>query len=108
MDAPRPPASPAPALTVPCVRSFRPRAVINAAAWGDVQLLAYDHRRREFHVRIVTLASQPTPPARADALQAAIDRSGLDVAPCAVCGRAVVCLPDGAPLCEPCAQSAEA
>ena len=40
----------------------------------------------------------------ADALQAAIDRGGWDVSPCMTCGEAVVCLPDGMPMCELCAE----
>lgn len=34
----------------------------------------------------------------------AIDRSPYDVSPCMVCGLPVVCLPDGMPMCEPCAR----
>lgn len=39
-----------------------------------------------------------------DALRAAIDRSGFDLSPCGVCGEPVVCIPDGLPMCEPCAR----
>jgi len=34
----------------------------------------------------------------------AVARSVFDTAPCRVCGLPVVCLPDGLPLCEPCAE----
>lgn len=34
----------------------------------------------------------------------AIDRSGLDVSLCMECGAPVVCIPDGMPMCEPCAK----
>lgn len=37
-----------------------------------------------------------------DALQAAIERSGLDVSLCMTCGEPVVCLPDGVQMCESC------
>lgn len=36
-------------------------------------------------------------------LRAAFDRSGLDVSACRDCGEAVICVPDGLALCEPCA-----
>lgn len=34
---------------------------------------------------------------------AAIDRSGFDLSQCMDCGALVVCIPDGMPMCEPCA-----
>ena len=37
-------------------------------------------------------------------LLAAIVRSGFDLSPCGTCGEPVVCLPDGLPICEPCAR----
>ena len=33
----------------------------------------------------------------------ALDRSGYDVSVCMDCGAPVVCIPDGMPMCEPCA-----
>ena len=36
----------------------------------------------------------------------AFDRSGYDISPCTVCGDPVVCIPDGMPMCEPCAEKA--
>lgn len=38
---------------------------------------------------------------------AAIERSELDVLLCSACGRPVVCLPDGMPICRPCGSKAE-
>ncbi len=38
-----------------------------------------------------------------DRLRACIERSGLDVSPCMICGEPVVCVPDGVPMCEECA-----
>lgn len=40
---------------------------------------------------------------KADLLSNAIDAGGWDLSPCGGCGTAVVCLPDGLPLCEACA-----
>lgn len=37
---------------------------------------------------------------------AAIDKSGFDLSHCMDCGTLVVCIPDGTPLCEPCAAKA--
>lgn len=42
--------------------------------------------------------------ARANRLSDAIDAGGWDMSPCGACGTAVVCLPDGLPLCEACAR----
>jgi hypothetical protein len=37
-------------------------------------------------------------------LRAAIDRSGLDISLCRICGKVVICIPDGlSNICEPCA-----
>lgn len=44
--------------------------------------------------------------ARCDYLERAIDAGGWDLSPCGSCGTAVVCLPDGLPLCESCAAKA--
>jgi hypothetical protein len=41
-------------------------------------------------------------------LVAAIERSGFDICPCMDCGALVVCIPDGMPMCEPCAVKAGA
>ena len=38
------------------------------------------------------------------ALRRAIDLGGWDMSPCRGCGELVVCLPDGMPYCEPCAE----
>lgn len=35
-------------------------------------------------------------------LQQMIDRSGLDVCPCGLCGEAVLCVPEGLALCDRC------
>lgn len=43
--------------------------------------------------------------AEIDALDEAIDRGGYDVAPCMVCGKAVVAVPDGLPCCMGCAKA---
>jgi hypothetical protein len=37
-----------------------------------------------------------------------LDRSGLDVSPCRLCGKPVICLPDGLACCKPCAEKAGA
>lgn len=42
--------------------------------------------------------------ARANRLSDAIDAGGWDLSPCGCCGTAVVCLPDGLPMCEECAR----
>jgi len=39
-----------------------------------------------------------------DLLQDAIERGGYDLSPCGSCGNPVVCIPDGLPLCEACAE----
>jgi|GEM_PF-5431896 len=44
--------------------------------------------------------NQLTPEAIADAYR----RSGLDIQPCMMCGKPVVCLPDGVVLCEECVE----
>lgn len=36
-------------------------------------------------------------------LAEAIARSGMDISPCMNCGLRVVCIPDGLPMCEACA-----
>lgn len=36
-------------------------------------------------------------------LWGAIERSGMDLSPCSICNKLVVCIPDGLPICEPCA-----
>jgi len=38
------------------------------------------------------------------ALTGAIERSGLDICPCKICGSSTVCIPDGLTVCKPCAQ----
>ena len=42
------------------------------------------------------------------ALTEAIARSGYDLSVCMDCGSPVVCIPDGMPMCEPCAEKAGA
>lgn len=37
---------------------------------------------------------------------AAIDRSGFDLSRCMDCDALIVCIPDGMPMCEPCAVKA--
>lgn len=37
----------------------------------------------------------------------AFERSGLDVAPCSLCGLPVVCVPEGGALCKECAERVE-
>ena len=39
-----------------------------------------------------------------DRLRAAIERSGLDLTCCRICGEMVVSIPDGLPMCEVCAE----
>ena len=39
-----------------------------------------------------------------DRLRAAIERSGLDITCCRICGEPVVSIPDGLPMCEACAE----
>ncbi len=34
----------------------------------------------------------------------ALDRSPYDISPCMECGKLVVCLPDGMPMCDPCGE----
>lgn len=36
----------------------------------------------------------------------AIDRGGWDMSPCMGCSLPVVCIPDGLPMCESCAEEA--
>jgi hypothetical protein len=36
-------------------------------------------------------------------LQELVQRSGLDLSPCRICGETIICLPDGLACCEPCA-----
>jgi len=55
---------------------------------------------------------QPPPrttnvPALVAMLRAALARSPYDVAACSECGRPVVCLPDGQPVCNECAKEGE-
>jgi ribosomal protein L37AE/L43A len=38
------------------------------------------------------------------AINRAYERSGLDISPCMFCGEPVICLPDGMPMCAPCAK----
>jgi hypothetical protein len=40
------------------------------------------------------------------ALNEAIARGGCDLSVCMDCGAPVVCIPDGMPMCEPCAEKA--
>lgn len=42
--------------------------------------------------------------ARYEALSRAIDAGGWDMSPCGGCGQAVVCLPDGLPMCDACVE----
>lgn len=37
-------------------------------------------------------------------LKDALERSGYDFSLCSKCGLPVICLPDGMPICEPCAK----
>lgn len=37
-------------------------------------------------------------------MKAALERSGYDLSMCSKCGLPVICLPDGMPICEPCAK----
>ncbi len=41
------------------------------------------------------------------AMDAAMERSAFDLAPCSVCGEPAVCLPDGMPCCDPCGKKLE-
>lgn len=41
---------------------------------------------------------------RVEALETAIIDGGLDLSPCRQCGGLVVCIPDGLPMCEACAE----
>lgn len=41
-------------------------------------------------------------------LTQAIELGGFDLSPCGLCGDVVVCIPDGLPMCEPCAAKAGA
>ena len=43
---------------------------------------------------------------RVGELRDAIDAGGFDLAPCRLCGRTIVCLPDGIALCEQCSRGA--
>ena len=36
-------------------------------------------------------------------LRAAIARSPFDLSLCCICGKPTICIPDGQPICEPCA-----
>ena len=40
-------------------------------------------------------------------LTGAIKDSGMDLAPCLVCGKPIICLPDGLALCRACVATAE-
>jgi len=42
--------------------------------------------------------------ARLRAMEQAFERSFYDISPCSSCGKPVVCLPDGLPICEKCAK----
>lgn len=84
----------------PGVKSFVRSAEIDASRWGKIQFLNIDRRR--VRVRILTLANQPTAEAIADDLLEAIQRGGLDLSQCSICGRSVVVLPDGLAVCDPC------
>jgi len=42
----------------------------------------------------------------AKGLDELLDRSGFDLSQCMHCGCAVICIPDGLPCCEPCAEKA--
>lgn len=37
-------------------------------------------------------------------LKQIVERSGFDLSNCMMCGHPIVCLPDGLPLCDPCAK----
>jgi len=75
-----------------------------------MQLLNAETRPVQFlHARIVELQSMED--AELDRLRSentglreAIDRGGLDISLCDNCGLAVVCFPDGMPLCDPCGE----
>jgi hypothetical protein len=41
-----------------------------------------------------------------DGLELLLARSGFDLSPCTHCGITVVCIPDGLPCCEACAEKA--
>jgi hypothetical protein len=40
-------------------------------------------------------------------LEQAIARGNLDIEPCMLCGMPVVCVPDGTPICTPCAMKGD-
>ena len=69
---------------------------------ADIREAVGDHTGKlmqdELVKRIVGIVSDR------DELRAAIDRGGWDISLCGLCGLPVVCLPDGAPLCESCAK----
>lgn len=57
------------------------------------------------------LAKRPIPPERSyrcaatlRALCDAVESGGFDLSPCGACGRPVVCIPDGLPMCDRCAR----
>ena len=37
-----------------------------------------------------------------------VNRSGLDLSPCQLCGETIICIPDGLACCKPCAEKAGA
>ena len=41
-----------------------------------------------------------------DIYREAMERSGLDISPCMVCGEPLMCLPDGMPMCNSCGREA--
>jgi hypothetical protein len=40
----------------------------------------------------------------AETLVQAINDSGMDLAPCRLCGKPIVCIPDGLAICRACAE----
>jgi|GEM_PF-5212271 len=43
---------------------------------------------------------------RLQAIEAAYERSGLDISPCMDCGEPTMCIPDGLPVCAKCGEAA--
>lgn len=73
---------------------------------ADLRAIADTLESCEWHHPLLAAQRVREAAARIEAIEKAFARSPYDISPCMVCGEPVVTLPDGLPMCDPCADRA--
>ena len=80
---------------------------VDLGARGQGDVIELEHAERNTHGKIYVPKEMLVYAVRCSILMEAIERGGWDISPCGDCGRPVVCIPDGLPMCEACAKESE-